>query len=98
MNLHYDSYHGLVCVCDARREQALISSFRLSQLRPHYLELLFRIVGTTDYSSHEHRQENITQCLQWIDKEEGSESDADKEIVRKIWSEFPDLFAPPSET
>jgi len=58
----------------------------------HFLELLFRIVSTTNYSEHKHRQHEILTSLNRIAKEENSEGTADRELVRKIWKTFPGIF------
>ncbi len=62
------------------------------QTRTHYLELLYRIVGSTDYSDHRHRQTDLVTCLNRIAAEEGAESDADKEVIKKIWRAYPNVF------
>ena len=62
------------------------------QVRTHNLELLHRIVGSTPYSEHKHRQSALTACLNRIAHEEGSEGTKDLELVKKIWSSYPGLF------
>ena len=57
-----------------------------------YLELLYRIVGSTDYLDHCHRQSDLVSCLNRIASEEGSEGSADREVVRKIWKAYPQVF------
>ena len=63
-----------------------------TQTRTHYLELLYRIVGSTDYTDHKHRQHDIITSLNRISREEGHDSQADKEMINKIWSTYPSLF------
>jgi len=57
-----------------------------------YLELLYRIVGSTDYQEHCHRRADLVSCLNRIAAEEVSESCADREVVRKIWKAYPQIF------
>ena len=66
--------------------------FVLVQSRTHYLELLYCIVGSTDYSEHKHRQTDLMNCLNRISTEEGEEGVADKELVKKIWVAYPAIF------
>ena len=56
------------------------------------MELLHRIVGSTDYRSHCHRQKEITAVLNRVSQEEGEESRGDKEIVKKIWAQHHGCF------
>lgn len=62
------------------------------QIRSHYLELLYRIVNTTDYQSHNHRQKEITAVLNRIMQEEGGESREDHDIIKKLWLEHSGCF------
>lgn len=64
------------------------------QTRTHYLELLYRIVGSTDYKEHLHRQKDLMVCLNRIANEEEQEEQgqADKELVKKIWMTYPQVF------
>ena len=55
------------------------------QIRTHYLELLYRIVSSTDYRSHNHRQKEITAVLNRIAQEVGEESQRDHDVIKKIW-------------
>ena len=63
-----------------------------TQTRVHYLELLFRIVTTTDYAEHKHRQHEIIASLNRIAKEENAEGTPDYELVKKIWRTYPEIF------
>lgn len=58
----------------------------------HYLELLYRVVESTDYTDHKHRQRELTQSLTRIAQEENAEGTPDYELVRKIWKAYPGLF------
>jgi hypothetical protein len=60
--------------------------------RSHNLELLHRIVGSTDYRSHGHRRKEISVVLNRIAQEAGEESRRDQETVRKIWATHPGCF------
>ena len=62
------------------------------QVRTHYLELLFRIVGSTDYRDHLHRHRDLVACLNRVGNEEEDESLADRELVKKIWRNYPQVF------
>ena len=62
------------------------------QTRTHYLELLYRIVNSTDYRDHKHRQKDISTCLNRIAQEETPESERDHEVIRKLWVTFPGIF------
>jgi len=62
------------------------------QTRTHYLELLYRIVNSTDYRDHKHRQKDISTCLNRIAQEETPESERDHEVIRKLWFTFPGIF------
>ena len=68
------------------------SSHTHVQVRTHNLELLRRIVGSTPYSEHKHRQSALTACLNRIAHEEGSEGTKDLDLVKEIWSSYPGLF------
>ena len=70
----------------------LVHFYVLVQSRTHYLELLYRIVGSTDYSEHKHHQTDLMNCLNRISTEEGEEGVADKELVKKIWVAYPAIF------
>ncbi len=63
-----------------------------TQTRVHYLELLFRMVATTNYPDHKHRQHDIITSLNRIAQEENSEGTADYELVKKIWKTYPGIF------
>lgn len=59
------------------------------------MELLYRIVDTTDYREHLHRQRDLMTCLNRVASEEeeaGIHSEADKKVVAKIWTAFPRVF------
>lgn len=62
------------------------------QLRVHCLELLFRIVATTNYSEHKHRQHVIVTSLNRIAQEENAVGTPDYELVKKIWKTYPGIF------
>ena len=62
------------------------------QLRSHYLELLRRLLGSTNYSEHKHRQEDLTSCLKRIVNEHEPESQPDQEAVRAIWQAYPGVL------
>lgn len=62
------------------------------QTRTHYLELLYRIVNSTDYRDHKHHQKDISTCLNRIAQEETPESERDHEVIRKLWVTFPGIF------
>lgn len=66
--------------------------FLLIKLRTHYLELLHRLLGSTNYTDHRHRQGEILSCLQRIMGEEGKESQPDQEAVKRLWDTYPDVF------
>ena len=62
------------------------------QTRVHYLELLYRIVDTTNYTDHKHRHHELVTCLNRIAQEEDAEGTPDYELVRKIWKTYPGVF------
>jgi hypothetical protein len=62
------------------------------QTRTHYLELLHRIVASTDYRDHLHRQRDLVACLNRIMNEEDSDGQADRELVKKLWMSYPQVF------
>jgi hypothetical protein len=62
------------------------------QIRTHYLELLYRIVSSTDYRSHYHRQKEITVVLNRIAQEEGEEGWRDRDVIKKIWIDHSGCF------
>ena len=69
-----------------------ISFLLLSQSRTHYLELLYRIVGSTNYKDHRHRQRDLIICLNRIAGEEEPEGHTDRELTKKIWMTYPEVF------
>ena len=62
------------------------------QIRTHYLELLYRIVSSTDYQSHNHRQREITVVLNRIAQEVGEESREDLDVIKRVWVDYAGCF------
>ncbi|ELT89621.1 hypothetical protein CAPTEDRAFT_130967, partial [Capitella teleta] len=62
-------------------------------MRTEYLSLLHLILSNSDYVIHKYRQKEIGHCLTSIINEEGSESQMDKHIVKRIWTDFSGLFS-----
>jgi hypothetical protein len=60
--------------------------------RSHYIELLQRLLGSTDYSDHNHRRDDITTCLSRILKEEEEESREDQASIRQLLQTYPGVF------
>lgn len=58
------------------------------------MNLLHRLLSTTNYSDHTHRQEDLSQCLQRIMGEDESigGNQLDKDQVKSIWEDFPTCF------
>ncbi|XP_065343031.1 NCK-interacting protein with SH3 domain [Cloeon dipterum] len=65
--------------------------------RGQYLELCRRVVRESDYTEHNHRKEDLVRSLQHIQSEENDDSRADQQLVRKIFDEFPHIFATASD-
>eukprot|EP00731_Ephydatia_muelleri_P002648 Em0001g2648a len=63
-----------------------------SKTRTHYLELLYRVFSTTEYTEHNRRQRELTICLSRIAREDLEESERDRELVARIHTAFPLLF------
>lgn len=63
-----------------------------SKTRTHYLELLYRVLCTTEYTEHNRRQRELTICLSRIAREDLEESEGDREVVARIRTKFPMLF------
>ncbi|KAL5517361.1 hypothetical protein EMCRGX_G002898 [Ephydatia muelleri] len=63
-----------------------------SKTRTHYLELLYRVLSTTEYTEHNRRQRELTICLSRIAREDLEESKSDRELVARIHTAFPLLF------
>ena len=78
-------------MCDTGPVLSKFSS-TLCQVRTHNLELLYRLVGSTPYSEHKHRQSALSAALNRISHEEGIEGTKDLELVKKIRSTYPGLF------
>lgn len=56
------------------------------------MELLYRIVGSTDYKDHMHRQRDLVVCLNRISNEEEADGQADRDLVKKLWMAYPEVF------
>jgi hypothetical protein len=82
--------HRAITLTQKHHSHTLLPHTR--QVRTHNLELLHRIVGSTPYLEHKHRQSALTACLNRIAHEEGSEGTKDLDLVKKIWSSYPGLF------
>lgn len=61
------------------------------QLRTHYLSLLHKLIGSTDYGESLHRRDTLTSCLSRIFSEE-EDIKEDKKVIQQIWQEFPQFF------
>ena len=49
-------------------------------------------MGSTDYRDHLHRHRDLVACLNRVGNEEEAESQEDRELVKKIWTTYPQVF------
>lgn len=61
-------------------------------MRTEYLSLMLLILQNSSYLEHLHRQKDLHQCFTKIYHEEGKDSDPDRNIVTRIYAQFPQYF------
>lgn len=49
-------------------------------------------MASTDYRDHLHRLRDLVACLNRVTNEQEMESQADREMVKKIWMAYPQVF------